>query len=194
VTKLKKSGKLKAPGLVYVSVLLDPDTAAHQVWVKKFRTRLSVEIRSAQDRFEDVAQTTPGTAGDLGGNVHAFRSPVSAFVGVLNDLYLDDNLDSKKVAKCGELACLFDRTLAATIPTLRRDPEIEIHIFLAPLDDVEWSAWTVRGIRLDDARLTRLRDEPFLLPYKDEIEAKRQIDAAARRVVIDAQDAESELQ
>jgi hypothetical protein len=190
VSKLLKAKKLKAPGRVYVSVLISQDTKDHALWLTKFYGRLSLEVRGAPDRFEDVTRTNEGEAGDLvdGPEAHG-RTFVSAVVSVLTDVYLLENIDRRNAPATGELARFLDRKLAAA--NVNRDDEVEVEIYLAPLEQPEWT-WKIRGIRLDDQRLTRLRDTRFALPSEGEAVATQQIQAAARRIVIDPEEEELE--
>jgi hypothetical protein len=181
VPKLLKAKKLRAPGRVYVSVLLDAQTKDHEVWVTKFYGRLELEVAGAPDRFEDVTGTNRGEAGELV-DAPGGRTIISAVVSVLTDTYMKANVDTRKGPAAGELARFLDRALvAANVPT---DDEVALDIFLAPLEEPIWTL-PVRGIRLNDPRLTRLRETRFVLPSEGEGQSKDQIDAAARRIVID---------
>ena len=187
--KLLKAGKLRAPGLVYVSVLLDTVTKDHEVWVKKFYDRLALEVAGASDRFEDVTGTNRGEAGELVADPGDGKTIISAVVSVLTDTYMKANIDTRKGPSDGELSRFLDRALANS--TMTRDDEVAIAFFLAPLEEPIWKL-TVRGVRLDDARMTRLRDTRFALPSDGEAEAKAQIEAAAHRVVSDADEGEGQ--
>jgi len=117
------------------------------------------------------------------------KTIISAVVSVLTDTYMKANIDTRKGPSDGELSRFLDRALANS--NMTRADEVAIAFFLAPLEEPIWKL-TVRGVRLDDARMTRLRDTRFALPSDGEAEAKAQIEAAAHRVVSDADEGEGQ--
>jgi hypothetical protein len=155
--KIYRARRLRGPGRLYVSVLVDREMEDHTEWVNRFLRRLRLITAQQPDLFKGVLRTGDADPsmilaeylkGDPAGGI-------TDVVGVLTETYLYSNTDIDGQPSNGELA----------VDVAARDQDVIIRFFLAPLDPLTWDL-RIREVPLSDPRLTRLRDSRFTWPFE----------------------------
>lgn len=130
------------PAVIYISWAQESE---HVSWFERFRLKLEV---SAQSISANLKAT--GEAADSGELNEVDWKRVTDFVAVVTDKYLLRNQRVEKIAEA---------ELAAFVNLVEADmtDEHSRRAYLAPLEACRFSRHTINKVRLDDARLIRLK-------------------------------------
>ena len=132
------------PAVIYISWAQEE---LHSSWFKRFRKKLELSVSSISARLKAT-----GEAADEGDLNEVDWSRVTDMVAVVTDHYLLRNQKAEKVAEA---------ELAEYIK-LVRDDQADVfcrRAYLAPLEACKFSRHTISSVRLDDARLVRLKGD-----------------------------------